>query len=116
MSTSRSPVFTANTFTWSVDLSVGWKSDKKDSVAVRFTRFWPERLRWESNCAIAHNGDLELSETEPIAAWHLAFLRLVRELGTASTEYHPTEANHSTPVAARKSRRSSDIFSSRERC
>ena len=40
-------------------------------VAFRFGRFWPERLRWKSNCPVAYDRELELSKTEPIESWHL---------------------------------------------
>jgi hypothetical protein len=46
---------------------------RKDGIAFRFRRFWPDHLRRKSNCAVAHDRELELSETEPVESWHLAF-------------------------------------------
>src|SRR3984957_15935904 len=45
----------------------------KARVAFRRGRFWPERLRWKSNCPVAYDRELELSETEPIESWRLTF-------------------------------------------
>jgi hypothetical protein len=49
------------------------KVRRKDGIAFRFGRFRPERLRWKSNCSVAHDRELELSKTEPIESWHLTF-------------------------------------------